>query len=425
MSVRSTLARAGVRLRHTSTRAWRALPISAATRHRLARPFVWRRGLDKVPAERILLGGQNGHTAEEYAAWSDDLTWGSRRVLDGPHAALLRRSTRGDLTDAEILDSEYGAMARACVRGSGHYFGASDDAGIVRVARDFLVHSNGGDADGSKPAQSAPDAPVLLAPVRGSGCFQVVDGHHRVALRGVAGHDLVPARVRRTSVTTPLQELLDQMSWIGGKRELYQPVAAPELEDSWTTVRRCQDRLDAMDKLLADVGVVRPGSTYLDVASCYGWFVAEMTRLGFTATGIERDPLARRLGPAIYETLEPEQIMTGDAVEFLRGDRGPWDVVSCFSLLHHFVLGRGSVDEVTLLRLLDRATSRVLFIDTGQGHEAWFRKSLAGWDADHVGEFLERHGTFDRVIDLGPDHDDVPPYEENYGRHLFACVRNA
>jgi hypothetical protein len=28
------------------------------------------------------------------------------------------------------------------------------------------------------------------------------------------------------------------------------------------------------------------------------------------------------------------------------------------------------------------------------------------------------------VIDLGPDQDDVPPYEENYGRHLFACIRN-
>ena len=100
------------------------------------------------------------------------------------------------------------------------------------------------------------------------------------------------------------------------------------------------------------------------------------------------------------------------------------DVVSCFSLLHHFVLGRGSVDEVELLRLLDRATGRVLFIDTGQGHEDWFRKSLSSWDADYVGEFLERHGTFDQVIDLGPDQDDVPPYEGNYGRHLFACVRN-
>ena len=116
--------------------------------------------------------------------------------------------------------------------------------------------------------------------------------------------------------------------------------------------------------------------------------------------------------------------MTGDAVEFLRGDTGPYDVVSCFSLLHHFALGRGSVDEVALFRLLDRATGRVLFLDTGQAHEAWFRKSLPEWNADYVREFLEQYGTFDRVIDLGPDQDAVPPYEDNYGRHLFACVRD-
>ena len=186
MNVRSTLVRTGGRLRHTATRSWRALPIPAATRHRLAAPFVWHRGLDQVPTERILLGGQNGHTAEEYAAWSGDLTWGSTRVLDGPHAELLRRSASGDLSDAEILDSGYGAMARACIRGSGHYFGAADDAGVVRVARDFLGHDNEGATAGRKPAQSAPDTPVLLAPVRGSGCFQVIDGHHRVAARAVS-----------------------------------------------------------------------------------------------------------------------------------------------------------------------------------------------------------------------------------------------
>jgi len=65
----------------------------------------------------------------------------------------------------------------------------------------------------------------------------------------------------------------------------------------------------------------------------------------------------------------------------------------------------------------------VLFLDTGEGHEAWFRESLAGWDADRVAAFLKQHGTFDEVVDLGPDADAVPPYESNYGRHLFACVR--
>jgi hypothetical protein len=89
------------------------------------------------------------------------------------------------------------------------------------------------------------------------------------------------------------------------------------------------------------------------------------------------------------------------------------------------VLGRASVDAAELVRLLDRVTRRVLFLDTGEGHEAWFRESLAGWDAEKIAAFLTEHGTFDEVIDLGPDCDAIPPYENNYGRHLFACVRTS
>ena len=146
MSVRSNLARAGT---DVSGRPRRVPGGRCPSRPRPGtdwrRRSSWRRGLDQVPTERILLGGQNGHTAEEYAAWSGDLTWGSTRVLDGPHAELLRRAAkrRADATQ-EILDSDYGAMARACVQGSGHYFGAVDDAGIVRVARDFLGRDDGG-----------------------------------------------------------------------------------------------------------------------------------------------------------------------------------------------------------------------------------------------------------------------------------------
>jgi hypothetical protein len=62
MNVRSKLDRARTRARQTATRSWRALPIPAETRHRLAAPLVWRRRLEQVPTQRILLGGQNGHT---------------------------------------------------------------------------------------------------------------------------------------------------------------------------------------------------------------------------------------------------------------------------------------------------------------------------------------------------------------------------
>ena len=74
-------------------------------------------------------------------------------------------------------------------------------------------------------------------------------------------------------------------------RRLYQPIDAPELERDWVTVRRCTDRLVAVDQVTARLGYrARHVVAYLDVASCYGWFVAEMRDRGFDAFGIERDP---------------------------------------------------------------------------------------------------------------------------------------
>jgi len=98
-------------------------------------------------------------------------------------------------------------------------------------------------------------------------------------------------------------------------------------------------------------------------------------------------------------------------------------VLSCCSLAHHFVLGRGSCSAEELVGLLARRTRRVLFFEMGQDHEAWFRHSLAGWNSDGVRDWLLQHTDFDHVIALGVDHDSRPPYKSNYGRTLFACVR--
>lgn len=418
-------------LQHTAAAARRA-PFPEVLRRALSAALLWRPGTRQVRVSRILLGGQNGQDAAATVAATGDLLWPSRPVAEGPHAELIDLGRGRTLTDDEILASSYAALARACIRSTGEYFSATDDAGIVELARDFLQRASGSPADPPpdapvRPHQSAPGSPVLLAPIRGSDCYQVIDGHHRVALAADRGAFCVDARIRRLPVTTPVQDLLEQMSWIGGERELYQPVHLPELASGWTVVRRCTDRLALMapylDEVRADVRGAARAPTYLDVASCYGWFVDRVGVSGFRAEGIERDPLAPTLGAAVYG-LDPAQVHTGDAPGFLADSGRTWDVVSCFSLLHHFVLGRGTTSAEELMRRLDRATGRVLFLDTGQGHEAWFRDSLPDWDPARVAAFLTEHGTFDRVIDLGPDQDAVAPYRDNYGRHLFACVRD-
>jgi hypothetical protein len=400
----------------------RAVPLPARVRRALYQTLPWRPGTREVSLDRILLGGQNRVSATAYAEATDDLLWPSTRIADGPHAELFRSGTAAVVDSVGFAATRYARMARACIDLSGQYFGAHDEAGVLQVARESVL-ADAAEQRPRRPHQSAPDAPVLLAPVRDSDCFQVIDGHHRLARLAVSGGDRVRARVKRLPVSTPLQDLLDDMSWIGGERELYQPLDAPEVAQSWRTVRGCTDRFEAMVATTDELGLVPDRSSYLDVASCYGWFVAHMARRGFDATGIELDPRTRRLAAAAYG-IEPEQIRVGDAVEFLADSGRTWDVVSCFSLLHHFALGRGRVGPEELVRLLDRVTARVLFLDTGQAHESWFRTSLPEWDTAYVARFLAEHGTFDDVVDLGPDHDGVPPYEGNYGRHLFACVRD-
>jgi len=417
------LVRKGIRgtapARATLGSGLRRTPLPPAVRVALSKVLLRRPWSLTVPVDRLLLGAQNARdfTAGDFAGATGNLMWPSTPVADGPHVALLRLAASRDLSDAEILESPYGEMALACIRFQGGYFGAADEAGVVAVARGFIA----GGASGSGAAgHSRAGDPILVAPIKGSDHYQVLDGHHRIARAIVRGERTVRVTAKWLPVTTPLQDLLIKMSWLDGDRQLYQPLPGPELRDSWPTVRRCTDRLDKMTAFIAAHEL--DASSYLDVASCYGWFVAEFGRRGFVANGMERDPLAVPLGRAAYG-LDEGAIQIGDCVELLRTAGRTWDVVSCFSLLHHFALGRGSVNEVELIKLLDGVTGTVLFFDTGQDHEEWFHESLRGWDTARVASFLREHTTFDEIIDLGPDADAVPPHQRNYGRHLFACVR--
>jgi hypothetical protein len=146
-----------------------------------------------------------------------------------------------------------------------------------------------------------------------------------------------------------------------------------------------------------------------------------MAKIGFQAEGVDRDPIALSVGKVMYE-LRPEQIRRSDAVTFLRALQERYDVTSCFSLAHHFILNHMNTSAEDLLHLMDSATRHVMFFDMGQSHEYWGDK-LKGWDADHIHRWLEANTTFTRIVRLGPDEDSVPPNQHNFGRMLFACVR--
>jgi len=383
--------------------------------------------LKTIRVDACLLGGDNGLTSAKFARLAGDLRRASRHISEWPHVKLLRQYDRiGEpLWDSGVFEqTEYFQNAVLNIEIFGNYHGALNPGQVRWGAHRFVDEYRG--ASETLPRQNGEryerdSEEIAVRPILHSSCFQVLEGHHRLAIAHARGVAEVRAVIKQPAVMTPVQELLMDVLWIKGKFELYQPVDSPELAD-WVLIRRCTDRLAKMTAFLRAEDLMPPNSrSYLDVASNYGWFVSEMAKAGFQAEGVERDPFAIAVGRAMY-AVEPAQVHRADSVTFLRGLKTKYDIVSCFSLLHHFILNDFGTTPEELLRVLDGATGRVLFFDMGQEHE-YPKSSLAGWDVERIHSWLQTNSTFKRIVRLGPDEDGVPPNQNNFGRMLFACIR--
>jgi len=382
-----------------------------------------------VPVANLLLGGERFIEAGIYARMIGDSLRPSRRVADGPHAALLRAYDRiGDriLQSPEFEQTDYYRNAAQCIDMTGAYcFDSQAPRDIARIARGFIDDYKGVAEWRKRPRRplSLPPDPLLVRPIKDSACYEVIDGHHRVAIAAVKGQKTIRVVPIWQPAHTPLQELLLGVFWNKGRRELYQPIDSPELGDKWILVRRCADRLEIMRRFLAE-SAITPGAarSYLDLGASYGWFVSQMAAAGYDSLGVERDPFSCGVGELMYG-LAPDRMVRADCVRFLGENTRRFDIVSCFSVLHHFVNGKGPIAAEEFIRMIDGVTGSVLFLDTGQEHETWFKPDLKGWSPDFIESWLKHHTTFSRIVRLGVDQDARAPFQDNYGRTLFACVR--
>jgi SAM-dependent methyltransferase len=386
----------------------------------------WRRLWPRqVRVDAILRGGEAGIPAGQYARLTGDLLRPSTRVMDGPHVELLRLFAQEGwacLAPGRFEQTRYYANACECLRLIGWYFFSVRRPEQVReVAGRFLKQFGEGQPvpDGTEQGHSPRGDPILLRPILDSKCYELVDGNHRLAKAVVSGSEFVRAAVMGAPVSTPMQDLLRDVLWQESRREVYQPVPFPEV-GGWHVVRRCDDRLARMLECLAEKGITE--GSYLDLGSSYGWFVAAMKQRGYRAQGVERDPAAIRVGQFAYG-LGPDEVWQGDLLEIVSDLREPRDVVSLFSVVHHAMRGRMAVGAEELVRLVFRATRRVLFFDTGQEHEEWFRSELAGWNVERIEGWLRSHTGCREVWRLGVDADARGNYRRNFRRTLFACVR--
>jgi len=382
--------------------------------------------LEPIQVGACLLGDENSAPGSTFARLSGDLLWASRPISEWPHVKLLRefQSIGNRIWEPGVFEkTEYYRMAALNIEIFGLYFDAVVPDQIHWGARRFVRACFG--QDGLPDSAQIPDWPrdphehIAVHPVKYSSCFQVVEGHHRLAAAYVKGIKTISGLIQRPAVTTPLQDLLLDVLWTHGRHELYQPIESPEVAD-WTLLRRCTDRAAKMLQFLHEEDLMPPASrSYLDIACSYGWFVREMANSGFVAEGVETDPTATSIGKLVYG-LRCEQLHRSDAVTFLKSEHRKFDVVSCFSLAHLYVLSRRNATPEELLHLLDAVTGRVLFFEMGEEHE---HSGLRGWNPDFIHQWLRENTTFTRIVRLGKDEDRVPPHQHEFGRTLFACVR--
>jgi len=378
-----------------------------------------------VSRHDILLGGWNGMSAYQFVRRTGQVLDSSTRLESSFYDDLLQAyddDGEAAMTDERLRATGYFKRVSLAAAISGHHRGMSDELGLIKVTREYVDRYRDL-AVPYRPGRSRPGTLARVKPIADSECFQVLDGHHRLAIALHRGAEDIEVVVTPGSATTYLQKLLLDMSWLDGSRRLYQPVELPEVR-TWPLMRRCDDRLQMMADELQRAGLDagERDLSYLDVGSCYGWFVSEMGKLGFDARGIEMDPLALELGPTIYG-LDAAKIRIGDCIAILKDSASTADVVSCFSVLHHFVMGRGSSSASELMGLLSDRTRRVLFLDTGQAHESWFRWTLPQWTPEYIAAWIPEHSSFTRVEAIGVDGDGTGSFRGKFGRTLFACSR--
>jgi hypothetical protein len=403
---------------------WRARSAAARRVVRQAAPTPAK--VEEIELEKLLVGGQGGLSARAFAIRAEWPWWPSTTLAASPHHELAVGIMAGEECTSELLvTTGYRSLAQKVIAARGNFFGVSrlDDL-EENTRRRYAALLEDHEAEPNLTGQSARGALPVVRSIRRSDCYQIVDGHHRLAVDLASGRSRSAVKVLRSPTSTPLQDHLVRMSWMEGRSLLYQPLPQPEVQ-SWDLVRSCVDRRDAMEQAMRrEFGKEVTGLRYLDVASCYGWFLAEMKALGMDVTGIERDVHGPVIGEIGYG-LGRDHVVTDDVFAAFDGPLAEqrWDVVSCFSLGHHFLLNDDHASFVRLLRQLDASTDRILFFEMGEGHERWFRKRLAGWHPERIAAELREHTTFRTIEALRTDDDGVGRYEGAYGRTLFACTR--
>lgn len=388
--------------------------------------FFYRRNKQIIDISKILIGQQAGFPLEKWVEISKEYGRISVPIANSPYVIFLKDILKNEdlLNDSDYLkNTSYFKMGAICIRTTGHFMGATNKEELKQWMNKFyqLFKSIKEGKSllnlGNIPGHSKISSPIILIKLRHSNCYEIVDGHHRIAIWRILGKKEIESIVVGSKYSALQQKLLkiNQIHDI----ELYQPIDRLEVKD-WPVVRNCKDRFEMMTKFLKMKKIL--SGSIVDLACSYGWFPLNFKKKGFQVLGIDRDPKAIKIAQ-IINSLEKKETRTIKIEDFFKENRKKFDVVLFLSILHHYSIGKekGKVKEI--LRKLDRITKKVLFLDTGQNHEKWNKHRLSDWNDDYIIRLIKENTSFRQVIPLGRDKDNRGKYRENYRRTIFACIK--
>src|ERR1700730_1974217 len=396
-----------------------------ATFRRSAEPKVKVR---RIPLTKLLLGGESNWRAKRYAYATGELIRPSIPVSNGPHAEFLKKyAVYGPKIFEEPIFSKtaYFRNARDSITVFGEYFPYCWLPEHIEIcAKKFVLQYEDKDVTDLPSAGHAPTGEnIRVFTVKESDCYELDEGNHRAAFAAMRGDESILADVLDIPDYTPLQEMILRVEWQSGEREIYQPLRLPEIQQTWKLLRKSLDRLEKIVRFLEVHNLIaeRAGKV-MDVGAYYGWFVSEFLKLGYDAYGIERDRSAIGVGDIVYGNVA-KRIHWDDAGVALRQSSERYGVICCLSILHHYILRNSRMSATEFLSLLDLRTEKVLFLEMGEEHEAWFSRSLTGWNKDTIKKWVLDNSKFKKAYELGRDDDSVGRYRGNFGRMLFAFTK--
>lgn len=382
-----------------------------------------------VDLEKVLIGNQCGKTLEKWVRKTHEWDRVSCLLKDSPYVHFLTEVSGNErllANDSFLENHPYYRMAETAVEFTGSYFGAKTPDALKRQMRSFYETYRSFRAGRQNSAahddyrHSAPGDPVVMHKVFASDCYELDDGHHRAAISYVLGKRKMPALIAGEKKTY-LQKLLLRCRQAKEDAVLYQPVEKPEVAD-WTVKEGGEEQMELLAAFLAKANLKSKVTTALDIECGYGWFVHKLRKMGFDATGINRNATLIAVGRIAYG-LTVDQLRNEDISAFLDKPYQRYDLVLFLNALDHLSSGSKPEDEVGMLGKIDQLTRNVLILDSGQNCETCSSDNLLRWDHEHVKSRILQNTSFRQVIALGEKSDNAEKCRDRKTGILLACIR--